>query len=127
MNSKLLLKHWLLIFIPTAIYVLLNQIHLFSIELFLSNFAAGANLFIFTISVLIMQIGRANKPEEFVFRYLTMTTVQMLSFLAIVTAFVFTKKPNVVVFHSLALFGVLLVFQSIGLLLFKTSNKEIKK
>ena len=119
MNSKLLIKQWLLIFIPTAIYVLLNQIHLFSIELFLSNFAAGANLFIFTISVLIMQIGRTNKPEEFVFRYLTMTTVQMLSFLAIVTAFVFTKKPNVVVFHSLTLFCVLLVFQSIGLLLVK--------
>ncbi len=126
MNSKLLIKHWLLIFLPTAIYLLLNQLHLFSIELFLSNFAAGANLFIFTISVLIMQIGRTNKPEEFVFRYLTMTTVQMLSFLAIVTAFVFTKKPNVVVFHSLALFGVLLVFQSAGLLIFKSSNKEDK-
>jgi uncharacterized membrane protein YwaF len=69
-----------------------------------------------------MQIGRTNKPEEFVFRYLTMTTVQMLSFLAIVTAFVVTKKPNVVVFHSLALFGVLLVFQSIGLLLFKSKD-----
>jgi len=119
MNNMTLIKHWLLIFIPTAIYVLLNRMHLFSIELFLSNFAAGANLFIFTISVLIMQIGRTNKPEEFVFRYLTMTTVQMLSFLAIVTAFVFTKKPNVVVFHSLALFGVLLVFQSIGLLFLK--------
>jgi hypothetical protein len=69
-----------------------------------------------------MQIGRTNKPEEFVFRYLTMTTVQMLSFLAIVTAFVFTKKPTVVVFHSLALFGVLLVFQSVGLLLYKNSR-----
>jgi len=119
MNSKLLIKNWLLIFIPTFIYVLLNRFHLFSIELFLSNFAAGANLFIFTISVLIMFIGRTNKPQEFVFRYLTMTTVQMLSFLAIVTAFVFTKKPDIVVFHSLALFGVLLIFQSIGLLLFK--------
>jgi hypothetical protein len=51
-----------------------------------------------------------------------MTTVQMLSFLAIVTAFVFTKKPTVVVFHSLALFGVLLVFQSVGLLLYKNSR-----
>lgn len=122
MNSKLLIKHWLLIFIPTVIYVLLNRMHLFSIELFLSNFAAGANLFIFTISVLIMQIGRTNKPEEFVFRYLTMTTVQMLSFLAIVTAFVFTKKPNVIVFHSLELFGVLLVFQTIGLLLIKKTE-----
>lgn len=117
-------KHWLLIFIPTVIYVWLIRLQFFSIELFLSNFAAGANLFIFTISVLIMQIGRTNKPEEFVFRYLTMTTVQMLSFLAIVTAFVFTKKPTVVVFHSLALFGVLLVFQSVGLLLF--NNSKIK-
>lgn len=117
-------KHWLLIFIPTVIYVWLIRLQFISIELFLSNFAAGANLFIFTISVLIMQIGRRNKPEEFVFRYLTMTTVQMLSFLAIVTAFVFTKKPTVVVFHSLALFGVLLVFQSVGLLLF--NNSKIK-
>lgn len=117
-------KHWLLIFIPTVIYVWLIRLQFFSIELFLSNFAAGANLFIFTISVLIMQIARTNKPEEFVFRYLTMTTVQMLSFLAIVTAFVFTKKPTVVVFHSLALFGVLLVFQSVGLLLF--NNSKIK-
>jgi hypothetical protein len=118
------IKHWLLIFIPTVIYFGLIRLQFFSIELFLSNFAAGANLFIFTISVLIMQIGRTNKPEEFVFRYLTMTTVQMLSFLAIVTAFVFTKKPTVVVFHSLALFGVLLVFQSVGLLLYK--NPRIK-
>lgn len=117
-------KHWLLIFIPTVIYVWLIRLQFISIELSLSNFAAGANLFIFTISVLIMQIGRTNKPEEFVFRYLTMTTVQMLSFLAIVTAFVFTKKPTVVVFHSLALFGVLLVFQSVGLLLF--NNSKIK-
>jgi hypothetical protein len=116
------IKHWLLIFIPTVIYCGLIRLQFFSIELFLSNFAAGANLFIFTISVLIMQIGRTNKPEEFVFRYLTMTTVQMLSFLAIVTAFVFTKKPTVVVFHSLALFGVLLVFQSVGLLLYKNSR-----
>lgn len=119
-------KHWLLIFIPTVIYVWLIRLQFFSIELFLSNFVAGANLFIFTISVLIMQIGRTNKPEEFVFRYLTMTTVQMLSFLAIVTAFVFTKKPTVVVFHSLALFGVLLVFQSVGLLLFNNSKLKIK-
>lgn len=117
-------KHWLLIFIPTVIYAGLIRLQFISIELFLSNFAAGANLFIFTISVLIMQIARTNKPEEFVFRYLTMTTVQMLSFLAIVTAFVFTKKPTVVVFHSLALFGVLLVFQSVGLLLF--NNSKIK-
>jgi hypothetical protein len=122
MNSKVLIKHWFLILIPTVIYLMLNRFHLFSIELFLSNFAAGANLFIFTISVLIMQVGRTNKPEEFVFRYLTMTTIQMLSFLAIVTAFVFTKKPNVLVFHSLALFGVFLVFQSIGLLLFKSKD-----
>jgi len=122
MKSKQLIKHWLLVFIPTVVYVLLNRMHLFTIDLFLSNLAAGANLFIFTISVLIMQIGRTNKPEEFVFRYLTMTTMQMLSFLAIVTAFVVTKKPNVVVFHSLALFGVLLVFQSIGLLLFKSKD-----
>ena len=122
MNSKLVIKHWLLVFIPIVIYVILNRMQLFSIELFLSNFAAGANLFIFTISVLIMHVGRTNKPEEFVFRYLTMTTVQMLYFLAIVTAFVFTKKPDVVVFHSLALFGISLVFQSIGLLLFKSKS-----
>ncbi len=127
MNSKVLIKHWVLILIPTVIYVILNHFRLFSIELFLSNFAAGANLFIFTISVLIMQFGRTNKPEEFVFRYLTMTTVQMLSFLAIVTAFVVTKKPDIVVFHSLALFGVLLVFQSIGLLIFKDKTKKIEE
>ena len=125
MNSKVLIKHWVLILIPTVIYVMLNRFHLFSIELFLSNFAAGANLFIFTISVLIIQVGRTNKPEEFVFRYLIMTSVQMLSFLAIVTAFVVTKKPDIVVFHSLALFGVLLVFQSIGLLIFKDKTKKI--
>jgi hypothetical protein len=127
MNSKVLIKHWFLIFIPSVIYLMLNRFHLFSIELFLSNFAAGANLFIFTISVLIMQVGRTNKPEEFVFRYLTMTTVQMLSFLAIGTAFVVTKKPDIVVFHSLALFGVLLVFQSIGLLIFKDKTKKIEE
>lgn len=127
MNSKVLIKHWVIILIPTVIYVMLNRFRLFSIELFLSNFAAGANLFIFTISVLIMQVGRTNKPEEFVFRYLTMTTVQMLSFLAIVTAFVVTKKPDIVVFHCLALFGVLLVFQSIGLLIFKDKTKKIEE
>ncbi len=118
----LFLKHWLLIFIPIFIYILLNRMHLFTIDLFLSNIAGGSNLFIFTISVLIMQIGRKNKPEEFVFRYLTMTTVQMLSFLAIVSVFVFLKKPNVVVYHSLVLFGVLLVLQSIGLLFIKSKN-----
>jgi len=71
-----------------------------------------------------MNVGRTHKPEEFVFRYLTMTTFQMLSFLAIVTAFVFTKKPTVIVYHSLALFGVFLVFQSAGLLIFKQESKN---
>jgi len=111
--------NWFIVFIPTIIYLILVHSLLLKIELYLGNFAALSMLFIFTVSVLIMNIGSDTKPESFVFRYLTMTTVQMLSFLAIVTAFIFTKKPTIIVFHSLALFGVLLVFQSAGLLLFK--------
>jgi hypothetical protein len=125
MNSIVLLKHWLMIAFPIAVYVLFNRMKLFSIDLFLSNFVAGVNLFIFTISVLIMQVGKRNKPEEFVFRYLSMTTVQILCFLAIVTALIFTKKPNVIVYHNLSLFTILLVSQSIGLIVFKSN--EIKR
>jgi len=125
MNSIVLLKHWLMIALPTAIYVLFNRMNLFSIDLFLSNFVAGVNFFIFTISVFIMQVGKRNKPEEFVFRYLSMTTVQILCFLAIVTALIFTQKPKFIVFHNLILFSVLLVFQSIGLIIFKSN--EIKR
>ena len=124
MNSIVLLKHWLMIALPIAVYVLFNRMNLFSIDLFLSNFVAGFNFFIFTISVFIMQVGKRNKPEEFVFRYLSMTTVQILCFLAIVTALIFTQKPKVIVFHNLILFSVLLVFQSIGLIVFKSN--EIK-
>ena len=125
MNSIVLLKHWLVIALPIAVYVLFNRMNLFSIDLFLSNFVAGVNFFIFTISVFIMQVGKRNKPEEFVFRYLSMTTVQILCFLAIVTALIFTQKPKVIVFHNLILFSVLLVFQSIGLIIFKSN--EIKR
>jgi len=121
---KIIFKNWILVLLPVLIYIVLINFQLFKIELFLSNFVAGANLFIFTISVLIMHLGRTQKPEEFVFRYLTMTTVQMLSFLAIVTAFIVTKKPTITVYHSLALFGVLLVFQSAGLLIFKEKNNH---
>ena len=125
MNSIVLLKHWLMIALPIAVYVLFNRMNLFFIDLFLSNFVAGVNFFIFTISVFIMQVGKRNKPEEFVFRYLSMTTVQILCFLAIVTALIFTQKPKVIVFHNLILFSVLLVFQSIGLIIFKSN--EIKR
>lgn len=117
MISKKLLFNWFLVAIPVIGYLMAVHFGLFKIQLFLAHFCAVAMAFIFTLSVFILHFNFSNKPEEFVMRYLTMTTVQMLSFLAIVSAFVYTGKPTVIVYHSLSLFGVLLVFQSAGLLI----------
>lgn len=117
MINKNLLFNLFLVIIPIIGYLSIIHAGYLKIQLFLAHFCAGAMGFIFTLSVFILHLNLSKKPEEFVMRYLVMTTVQMLSFLAIVSAFVYTGKPTVIVYHSLSLFGVLLVFQSAGLLL----------
>ena len=116
MINKNLLFNWFLVAIPIAIYLLAVHLELFRIHYFLAHFCAGVVGFIFTLSVFILHFNISNKPEEFVSRYLIMTTVQILSFLSLITALIYTGKPRIIVFHTLFLFLILLIFQTISLI-----------
>ena len=116
MINKNLLFNWLLVSIPILLYLLIVHLGLIKIQFFLAHFCAGVVGFIYTLSVFILHFKVSNKPEEFVSRYLIMTTLQLLSFLAIITALIYTGKPRVIVFHTLFLFLTLLVFQTLSLI-----------
>jgi hypothetical protein len=116
MINKNLIFNWLMVIFPILIYLLVVFLGLLKIQVFLAYFCAGIVGFIYSLSVFILHFKTSNKPEEFVSRYLIMTTVQLLSFLSIITAIIYTDKPRILVYHTLFLFLILLIFQTAGLL-----------
>ncbi len=80
--------------------------------------------FIFIVGTIIIAPGLEIEPKNFVGRFLVLTTAQMLSALAIFAAIVFVKFPNfqTVVLHTLVVFVLLMVIQSILLLRFVNSK-----
>lgn len=79
--------------------------------------------FLFVVGTVIIAPGLEKEPKNFVGRFLILTTVQMLSVLAVFAAVIFVKFPNakIIVLHSLAVFVLLMVLQSYLLL------KNLKK
>jgi hypothetical protein len=74
----------------------------------------GIVFLIFFIGGLMIVPAFQQKAENFTMRFLVLTTVQMLSMLAIVAALAYAKIPNsrVIGFNLVAVFLVFLVVQS---------------
>lgn len=72
------------------------------------------NAFIFLIGLPIVTIGNTMDDSGFVGRFLVLTTVQMLSFMALLAALFYVQTPDFrpVVLHLVALFVALLAMQS---------------
>lgn len=80
--------------------------------------------FIYLLGILIVAPGFKQSPERFVGRFMILTTVQMLSAMSILLAFVYSKQQEVktLIFHFVCIFVILLIIQSI--LLIKINNKQ---
>ncbi|MBI1836344.1 MAG: hypothetical protein HYR91_03665 [Flavobacteriia bacterium] len=81
-------------------------------------------LFLFILGTIIIAPGLKKEPKNFVGRFLVLTTVQMLSVLAVFAAVIYVKFPDAqtVVLHSLSVFILLMVAQSLLLLKFVNSK-----
>jgi hypothetical protein len=84
----------------------------------------GALAFIFLLGMLIISPGLNKSPENFVMRFLILTTVQMLSVLSIILGLVYTgfEDARPIGFHLIGVFCVLLAIQSV--LLIRINSKR---
>lgn len=82
---------------------------------------------LFMLGTVIVVPAFKQAPDQLVGKFMVLTTVQLLSVLALFGAFVYTKIPyfKVSIFHCLILFVVLMVIQSI--LLIGVVNRLNKK
>lgn len=82
------------------------------------------NAFIFLIGLPIVTIGNTSDNAGFVGRFLVLTTVQMLSFMALLAALFYVQTPDFrpVVLHLVALFVALLAMQSVVMI--RTISKK---
>lgn len=81
-------------------------------------------LFIFVMGTLIIAPGLKKNPENFVGRFMILTTIQLLAVLSVLLAITYVKIPNVkiVSFHIISVFVLLMFFQSF--LLINEANKS---
>lgn len=78
----------------------------------------GALAFIFLLGLIIISPGLNRSPENFVMRFLILTTVQMLSVLSMILALVYTEFEDArnMGFHLIGVFCLLLAIQSVLLI-----------
>jgi uncharacterized membrane protein YwzB len=93
-----------------AIYLLIFGIfYLFTLTSWsmLSNanalFCIGTSGFIALLGLLILFVKKEKDPQADTFRLLIMITVQLMSFLSIFLALIYTNQPNSLVLHLLGL------------------------
>ena len=108
----------LLIIIGTYLSLIYN--HVFALGIKSGLIVSVFNIGIFAIGVLIAAPGLTKNPENFVFRFLTLTTMQLLGALAVMAAVIFVKFPEAkhLCFHLITVFCTLLMVQSVLLIRF---------
>ena len=111
-------------FVPLVVLLLVVHILLVYLNVFPFNFRLTlisdfALLFIFSLGVPIVSVGLKKKEEGgFVGSFLILTTVQMLSTLSVLGAFVYTQVPQFreISLQLISVFIILLIVQSIFLI-----------
>lgn len=111
-------------FVPMVVLLLGAHLLLVYLKVFPFNFRLTlisdfALLFIFLLGVPIVSVGLKKKEEGgFVGSFLILTTIQMLSTLSVLGAFVYTKVPQFreISLQLVSVFIILLIVQSIFLI-----------
>ncbi len=101
---------YLVIFVVFYLFTLLGFSNL---SCSLSLFCIGTSAFIGLIGLLILYVKKEADAQADTFRLLIMITVQLLSFLSICLALIYTNQPNQLVIHLLALALAMIVVQTI--------------
>jgi hypothetical protein len=78
-------------------------------------FCIGTSGFIALVGLLILFVKKEKNPQADTFRLLIMITVQLLSFLSICLALIYTNQSNALVLHLLAIALVMITTQTIYL------------
>lgn len=101
-----------------ALYSLAVYMQWLTVETNHATIIVGVILAIFLLGILIISPGLNKSPENFVMRFLILTTVQMLSVLSVILALVYTKYPEAKTmgFHLIFIFCFLLATQSVLLI-----------
>lgn len=118
------IKSYITRFVPLVVLLLVVHILLVYLNVFPFNFRLTlisdfALLFIFLLGVPIVSVGLKKKEDGgFVGSFLILTTVQMLSTLSVLGAFVYTQVPQFreISLQLISVFIILLIVQSIFLI-----------
>jgi hypothetical protein len=78
-------------------------------------FCIGTSGFIALVGLLILFVKKEKDPQADTFRLLILITVQLLSFMSICMALVYTNQPDAIVLHLLAIALVMITAQTIYL------------
>ena len=114
-----------------AIYLFIfASFYLFTFSLSkLSNthalFCIGTSGFIALLGLLILFVKKEKDPQADTFRLLIMITVQLLSFLSICMALIYTNQPNSLVLHLLGMALTMITVQTIYLAKRLKSTNEL--
>ena len=101
---------YLLIFVVFYLFTSTGFSHLACSE---TLFCIVTSAFIGLIGLLILYVKKEADAQADTFRLLIMITVQLLSFLSICLALIYTNQPNQLVIHLLALALAMIVVQTI--------------
>jgi len=114
MTAKIIKRAIIEIVFPSALLIASVASKMLVLPEKMYQLILASNVFIYMLSLLIFHAGKKHTPETFVFRFLTLTTIQMLAFLSIVTALIYTKQTRTSIFVDLFFFLTLLVLQTVG-------------
>ncbi len=95
-----------------VVFALLDFIGIFKLtqrELFIAQFSSS---FIILISAAILFFQNNGNPEDFTLRLLVLTTTQMLGYLSVLLALIYTNQPIYFIFYLLGLSLAVLVIQT---------------
>lgn len=111
-------------FITLGLYLLAVNLHWLKIDFNKALLIIGILSAIFLVGLVIIAPGLNKSPENFILRFLILTTVQMLSVLSIILAWVYSKYPDAKTlgFHLIFTFCWLLAVQSV--LLIRINGKK---
>ena len=88
-------------------------------------FCIGTSAFIELIGLLILYAKKKVDPQADTFRLLIMITVQLLSFLSVCLALIYTNQSNTLVLHLLGLAMTLIVVQTVFIVRRLKSTNEL--
>lgn len=88
-------------------------------------FCLGTSGFISIVGILILYLKKTNDPQADTFRLLIMITVQLLSYLSVCLALIYTNQKDTIVLHLLGMALVLIVAQTIFIVKQLKSANEV--